>query len=455
MIKPKYAVLPLLLALSLVLVGCPEDTPLEPTVSTGSADFTTLVAVGNSLTAGYTDGALGELGQKNSYPKLIADLVGASFNQPLLEDPGIGRDPSGNPAGRLVLESLVPLSLKNLPLTKTPLEMLKSLPPYNNLAVPGATTNDVLNTVTDNGGLHDLILQGRGTQVQQAANMNPTFIIAWVGNNDVLGAALRGTAIDGVTMTPTNVFQQLYSAVIDALAATGAKIVVANLPDVSVIPFVTTLPPVLVDPNTGQPVRDPNGNFIPLIGTFGDGRVGPLSTDPSSPDFAFVNLTAASLLAQGIGVPQAVGGTGQPLPSEVLVDRAELVLIKTKVAELNGVIASVAGAKNIPVVDINTMFSEIHANGIEIGGIELTTKFVTGGLFSLDGVHPTAVGYGIIANEFIKKINEAYGAAIPGVNLRALLGVRVGTIGQRINPFEVDSRIFEQVVRLETGRPLN
>ncbi len=454
MIKAKYVVLPLLLALALVLVGCPEDTPLQPVVNTGSADFSTLVAVGNSLTAGVTDGALGEFGQKTSYPKLIADIVGADFNQPLIEDPGLGRDASGQPAGRLVLKSLVPLTIESLPLTKAPLEMLKSFPPYNNLAVPGATTNDVLNTVTDNGGIADLILQGRGTQVQQAAAMNPTFILAWAGNNDVLGAALSGVAIDGQTMTPTSIFQQLYSALIDALSATGAKIVVANIPDVTVIPFVTTLPPVLVDPVTQQPVRDSNGNLIPLIGTFSDGRVGPLSTDPTSDNFAFVNLTATSLLKQGIGIPQAAGGTGQPLPNQVLIDRAELVAIRTKVAELNGVIQSVAGAKNIPVVDINALLFKAKDPGIDIGGITVTADFVTGGVISLDGFHATPLGYGIVANAFIRKINEAYGASIPLVNLRALLGIPAGAVGKRINPFDVDSKIFEAVVRLETGRPL-
>lgn len=456
MIKSKYIALPLMLALLLFLTGCPEDTPLEPVIDTGSADFTTLVAVGNSLTAGFTDGALGVFGQQKSYPKQIADMVGATFKQPLIDEPGVGTDALGNLVGRLELKTLAPLNIEPLPLTKSPLEMLLELPPYNNLAVPGATTNDAVNTVTDNGGLHDLILQGRGTQVQQAAAMNPTFIIAWIGANDVLGAALRGVAIDGVTMTPTNVFEQLYSAFIDALTATGAKMVVANIPDVTVIPFVTTLPPILVDPVTQQPITDPNGNFIPLIGTFSDGRVGALSTDPTSPNFAFVNLTASALLQQGIGIPQAAGGTGQPLPDQVLVDGAELVAIRTKVDVLNDIIDSVTAAKNVPLIDAHAILNDIKANGIELPGVgeKITTEFVTGGLFSLDGFHPTPLGYAVVANELIKKINAEFGAAIPEVNMREVAGVRIATLGKRVNPFEVDPAVFEAVVRLETGRPL-
>ena len=54
--------------------------------------------------------------------------------------------------------------------------------------------------------------------------------------------------------------------------------------------------------------------------------------------------------------------------------------------------------------------------------IAFTTTFVTGGLFSLDGVHPTSRGQGIIANEFIKVINTKWGTSIPLVNVSQIPG---------------------------------
>ena len=42
--------------------------------------------------------------------------------------------------------------------------------------------------------------------------------------------------------------------------------------------------------------------------------------------------------------------------------------------------------------------------------LHLVQNFITGNPFQLDEVHPTTQGYGIIANEFIKTINEKYGA---------------------------------------------
>ena len=52
-----------------------------------------------------------------------------------------------------------------------------------------------------------------------------------------------------------------------------------------------------------------------------------------------------------------------------------------------------------------------------VGGIDYSADFVSGGLFGLDGIHPTPFGYAVLANEWIEAINETYGAEIPVVNL--------------------------------------
>ena len=49
---------------------------------------------------------------------------------------------------------------------------------------------------------------------------------------------------------------------------------------------------------------------------------------------------------------------------------------------------------------------------------------VTGGLFSLDGVHLTPRGYAIIANEFIKATNSTYGSNIPLANVASYPGLK-------------------------------
>src|SRR6185503_6712829 len=185
-------------------------------------NFTTYVSVGDSLAAGFESNSLVETHQNRSVPFLIARQAGVQgFQQPLISEPGIPPE--------LTLVSLLPAPLiapkastagapKNTALAR----------PYNNLAVPGATAIDALTRTTDAGGLHDIILRGMGTQVQQAVALRPTAITLWIGNNDVLGAATRGRAIDGVTLTPTAAFRATYGQIVAALKATGAFIVAAN-----------------------------------------------------------------------------------------------------------------------------------------------------------------------------------------------------------------------------------
>jgi len=54
--------------------------------------------------------------------------------------------------------------------------------------------------------------------------------------------------------------------------------------------------------------------------------------------------------------------------------------------------------------------------------VDLTTGYL-GGIFSLDGIHPTRTGNALIANAFIDAINQRFGDAIPAVNVaRVALG---------------------------------
>jgi len=373
-------------------------------------NFTTYVSVGDSLAAGFESGSLVETHQNRSAPALIARQAGVQgFQQPLVSEPGIPVE--------LTLVSLVPVPViapkaatagapKNLALAR----------PYNNLAVPGATSVDALTRTTDAGGLHDLILRGLGTQVQQAVALRPTAITLWIGNNDVLGAALRGRAIDGVTLTPTATFRATYGQIVAALKTTSAFIVAANLPDVTTIPFVTTIRPYVVNPSTGAPVLV-GGARVPLIGPSG-----------SLPSTALVTLAASTLLGQGIGIPTALGGTGAPLPDEVVLDPSEIAIIQDHVAANNQAIREICGAANIPVLDVNGLLRELATTGRHVGGITLNSAFLSGGVFSYDGIHPNDVGYALMANEFIRVINASGGSLTP-VDLAAVLGVTGASAG--------------------------
>jgi hypothetical protein len=52
-----------------------------------------------------------------------------------------------------------------------------------------------------------------------------------------------------------------------------------------------------------------------------------------------------------------------------------------------------------------------------------TADYISGGLFSLDGVHPSSRGYAIVANQFISILNSKYGTSIPYVSLSTIPGI--------------------------------
>ncbi|MGK2859944.1 MAG: SGNH/GDSL hydrolase family protein [Thermoanaerobaculia bacterium] len=380
----------------------------------GKADFTRYVALGDSYGAGVSSNALVDAHQRNGYVAVIARQAGANdFQQPLVSQPGIGPE--------LQLLSIRPLQIVPKASTNGVPTNLFLPRPYNNLSIPGARVLDLLtingnqpptNTTTT---FAQFILRGLGTATDQALAQQPTFISVWIGGNDLLGAVLGGTP---AALTPLADFEAAYTALLDRLVAgaPNAGMVLGSLADAASVPFATTIPPVLVDPATNQPVIV-GGSPIFYIADLGGGQIGQLT--PGS----LVTLGASSFLSTGFGIPsqvapaiplcQAPGNNcGKPLPDGVVITPAELAAIRQRGVEMNAVIFAAGAARDIPVVDINTFFEHAKA-GLEIGGITINTAFLTGGMFSYDGFHPTDIGYALLANEFIRTINANYGTKIP------------------------------------------
>ena len=116
-------------------------------------------------------------------------------------------------------------------------------------------------------------------------------------------------------------------------------------------------------------------------------------------------------------------GSQKPIPAKYVLDAGELSLIQTATSNFNDYIKSLADENDLALVDMNTNFKSFHS-GLTFDGIKFTTTFVTGGLFSLDGVHPNPRGSAIIANYFIDAINAKYSASIPKVNISDYPGIR-------------------------------
>lgn len=344
-------------------------------------DLSRLVVVGDSLSAGYQNGSLLDSQQANGYAAVIARQAGAQLDLPLMAAPGI--------PNVLQLASVQPLVIVPVPGISTGRTNPFTQP--TNVAVPGHRVGDAL--APPGNILAFLILGVPGpvnSQIGWAEALRPSTAIIWLGNNDALVAALFA---DPAVMTPLADFQAAYAQVMDRLAATGAQLVVGNIADVIAVPYLTS----------AYQVAQSAGAPLAYIGP----ALGISSGDYVTPD--------AFPLIQAILTGQASG----PLPAGVVLTAAEVEVVRQRTADYNAVIAQQAAGKGAVLVDIAGLLAQLSSRGRVVGGQRLTTNFL-GGLFSLDGIHPTNTGYAVVANEFIHAMNAQRAAGIPPANIEAV-----------------------------------
>ena len=352
------------------------------------ADFSRLVIIGDSLLAGYQNGSLMGSQQTNGIAALIARQARTDLALPLIAEPGI--------PNVLTLVSAGPPPVI-VPAPGTSTGRIDPLTQTMDLAVPGHRVIDALEKRPDFpiDSMTDLVLGLPGllggvsrSQVEWAEALQPTTIIVWIGNNDALNAAIAG---DAAALTPVAEFEAAYSNLVKRLAATGATIVVANIPDVAVIPSVVPVQTAAALLNVPLPV------FAGVLGV--------ATNDYINLD----NLPTAVAILQG-----ALPG---PMADDQFLDAGEIQQIRDATRSFNDIIATQAAGNGAVLVDVNAFLNRLARRGIVAGGHHLTTEFL-GGIFSLDGIHPSNTGAAATANYFIKTMNRHSAAHIPPVNVR-------------------------------------
>ena len=232
------------------------------TENSGTLDLSNYVAVGNSLTAGFADGALFPEGQKNSYPAILATQFeiaegGKTFIYPDIVS-GKGNNGSANATGRSSINLAVALAA----LSGTPgvsigdaIQTSEASPitissktgaNLNNFGVPGARVVDIISPGYGNFNPFFKAFQTNPTTsvIADAVSAQGSFFSLWIGSNDVLGYALAGGSageifnpLDPSTITDANSFTTSLRHALDALSANGADGVILNVPPVTIIPF--------------------------------------------------------------------------------------------------------------------------------------------------------------------------------------------------------------------------
>jgi len=369
----------LLAAFAFSFIACEPEFENEVTnasYSKGEADFTTYVAIGNSLTSGYMDGTMYRSGQKYSFPNLLAQqfaiVGGGAFTQPSYED-------DVNDLGGLLLQGNVigttrmiinmqtggPENLKG----KSSIEVSKlQAKAYNNMGVPGAKSFHLLAAGYGNlagvapGKANPYFVRHattpEATVLGDAMSMKPTFFTNWIGSNDVLAYALSGgTGVNqegnlnpatyrGNDITDPQVFATAYSTIMNTLTSNGAKGVVATIPYVTSIPHFTTVPynPLTAELLGGEAVvnqlnTELLGPMKQILSAIGEGsRIQLYDAKGSNPlliqDETLTDVSAVitgALIANGIPAQEAAS-IGQIFGKARHAKRSDLFVLSTRAA---------------------------------------------------------------------------------------------------------------------------
>lgn len=472
-------------AVSALLFNVSCDTDFDQDVSSivvtkGDADFTKFVSIGNSLTSGYRDGTLYLDGQNQSFPSMIAAQMqlagGGAFKQPLMPNNVGGFTGLPGFPGKLTLQvvngALSPVASP----AAAALDNISAAGPYQNMGVPGAKSFHLgapgygnaagLATGQANPYFVRFAKSATSSVMTDVLAQTPTFFSLWIGNNDVLSYATSGgSGVDRTGNTnpasygsndisDPGVVAASINGYVTALTAAGAKGVIANIPNVTSIPFFTRVPAMPI-PGTQAAVTQLNTGYSAYNAGLGQARAGGAITEAEYNqrfikftlgvangaviiDKDLTNLSALGipsyrqttakdyilLTASALLTPAAGGGTSNPLADQFVLTEKETERVITATAAYNVAIKNIATTKGLAFVDANAKMIELSkASGIQYDGVRYTATFVTGGTFSLDGVHLTGRGYALIANEFIKEINSKYKSTLPMVNVNNYSGV--------------------------------
>ncbi|HEY6450719.1 MAG TPA: hypothetical protein VIX60_08585 [Candidatus Cybelea sp.] len=291
-------------------------------------------------------------------------------------------------------------------------------------------------------------LDGHLTEVNAAASLHPTLATVWLGANDVLKYMGSGGRFVGGDRTAGQAQNDLRAA-ISTLQRAGARVVVANLPNILETGYFqrvthpksphdcklrsyaycllqldgleTFVPSIarkyhLDTPNgcSATSLTTPCG-YLTLPGTIEFIQYYNLTGEPPNLDCATPSPTCKPVKGSGLG-------------SNYITPE-----FAAKVQALNNAvnqgIDDAVSSSHVPLVDIHAIFHGLasgtpsnpyFAQAAAINPPKCCALGYLYGILSFDGIHPSNTGYALVAYSFIEAINKAYGAHIPEVDVRAV-----------------------------------
>jgi hypothetical protein len=409
--------------------GCkPKET--KDQWNSGEVDPSTFVAIGGGITAGYMDDALYGEGQESSLGNLLSlqlqKVGGGSFNQPIIDSwfigcnaEGLSRLKLGYKTDCLGVSSLSPLRASSAgELNALSANVFGS--GIHNWGVPLLESTQLSNVTLAQSNAYYARMSNSASPnsvLGSALQMQPTFFSFFVGMDEVLRYARKG-ASQGTLTSELGAdgigFEGSISNAIDQLTANGAKGVVANIPDIAALPFFTTIPYNGLNLNA-EKAASLNQIYNPIGLYF---QVGPnpfVIQDPSAGTFGVRFMEPGELVLLSVPLDSVKCyqmGSVFPFRDEFVLTSTELTEIRNATNSYNTILLSKANQKGLAYVDVHAWMDKIKS-GVVYNGVSCSLKFVSGGVVSLDGIHFTPKGNALLANEFLKAINNKYMANVP------------------------------------------
>lgn len=444
---------------AILFASCKPSANVTTPSTAGEAVFTNYLAVGCSYSSGYADKSLTVSGQLNSYPQrlfeqfeTIEDGFGAKgpFIQPLVTGD------NGYPEPKLVLgtSSYCDGSVSLAPVATTlPLDSngsWKYVNPINNaqinnISIPRIRVADYL--VSGYAGLNKYAQRFYYNPAQRPLdelysrvfNLGPTFFTVWLGVTDILGYAVAGGQGDGtgaalpVTLniyntndiTPTSVFINAYDSILKAVTSTSAKGALINIPDISALPYFNVVPAngLRIDRQSYADSLQALYSTVAFDKVFLEGYNYYIIKDNDDKTRQAVPGELILMTVPRDSIKCAGWGSTKPIPKEYVLTTDELQNIRNTIKSINAYIEQECKLRKLAYVDINS-FMKTLSTGMAYNGINYSTEFVSGGAFSLDGIHLNARGNALVANHIIKTINAYYKSTIPQTDANKYPGIK-------------------------------
>ncbi|MFO8001513.1 MAG: hypothetical protein R6U46_09725 [Marinilabilia sp.] len=430
---------------AVLFTACDDEVDV-PSPQSGDTDFSVFVSLGDSYTAGYTDGALSAEGQSSAFASLMAgqmaDFLESKYTIPYL--PG-GTSVSSSLEGKMALQvtvsGLSPVTTEGNPeLLTDPSTWINGDAPYHNLGIPGARSFHLISPEYGDpsqgeGNFNPFYARfatapGTSTALSDAVGQDPTFFSLWIGGNDVLGYALAGGegevgGTENSDITPETVFTQSYNSILSQLTGTDADGVIATIPDIDMLPFFNTILPDDLELTADQAdaLNEGYTEYNAAAAQYGIDEISfsdgnnYFVIEDASHDLNMRQIEADEKLLLSLPREKITAegwGTSEPIPEEYVLDEDELSNISGATNAFNDVIRNGASEFDLALIELDELLYET-AEGLVVDGNTYSNTYITGGLFSLDGIHTNGRGSAIIANEFIDAINAHYGSFIPHV----------------------------------------